>query len=337
MHAVRLDAPGEQLRLVDVPTPEPSGTEVRIRVAGCGVCHTDLHIVDGSQPRVDLPRILGHEIAGWVDAVGPEADDSITGDAVLVHGGWGCGECRECASGAEQRCAVGRSPGFQADGGYADCMIVPHPRHLVSLGSLDPVTAAPLADAGLTPYHAVRRAQPWLRAGARVLVIGCGGLGQFALQFLRLLPDAGRELAIVVAERSASRMARATELGADEVLLDPDAQIVQPVDVALDFVGSDETLALSADVVAPDGLVMLVGESGGRLPFGFERPSVETWLTTTAWGSIADLRDVVDLAQGGEIHWDVERMPLTEAAAAHQRLRRSEPGGRIVLEPTTRP
>ena len=195
MRAVRLDAPGRPLRVEDVPQPEPSGTEVRIRVAGCGVCHTDLHIVDGTQTRVELPLTLGHEVAGWIDAVGTDADSGLAaaglaiGDAVVVHGGWGCGTCRECASGAEQRCADGRSPGFQADGGYAEMMLVPHPRHLVDLGGLDPIEAAPLADAGLTSYRAVQRARPWLASGARVLVVGAGGLGQFALQYLRLLPD----------------------------------------------------------------------------------------------------------------------------------------------------
>src|SRR5262245_58280495 len=142
MRAVRLDAPGEPPRVVDVPMPEPAGTEVRIRVAGCGVCHTDLNIVDGTQPRVDLPLILGHEVAGWVDAIGPDAGTPLAaaglaiGDAVVVFGGWGCGACTDCRAGEEQRCATGRSPGFQADGGYAERMLVPHARHLVAIGAL---------------------------------------------------------------------------------------------------------------------------------------------------------------------------------------------------------
>ena len=238
-----------------------------------------------------------------MDALGPDVDRPAIGDAVLVHGGWGCGTCRECASGAEQRCPNGRSPGFQADGGYAEFMLVPHPRHLVSLGGLDPVAAAPLADAGLTPYRAVRRAEPWLRAGARVLVVGCGGLGQFALQYLRARSRPGRRRH----ELSAVRLERAIELGADTALLDPDAAALDgPADVVLDFVGSNETLALCAEVVAPDGLVVLVGEGGGGMSFGFERPSVEAWLTTTAWGSIGELREVVGLAAGGRLRWEVE-------------------------------
>jgi alcohol dehydrogenase, propanol-preferring len=342
MRAVRLDARGDPLRVEEIPLPEPSGTEVRISVAGCGVCHTDLHIVDGTQTRVELPLTLGHEVAGWIDAAGadaPLAESGLRiGDAVVVHGGWGCGTCHECASGAEQRCAEGRSPGFQADGGYAETMLVPHPRHLVQLDGLDPFAAAPLADAGLTSYRAVQRALPWLTSGARVLVVGAGGLGQFALQYLRLLPADAGQLFVVVAERSAARMERATELGADAVLHDPDsgaatAALRGPADAVLDFVGSDETLALAAEVVAPDGLVMIVGEAGGRLEIGFERPAIEGWVTTTAWGSIDELREVVRLARIGSVRAEVEVLDLSDAAAAHARLRVGDVSGRLVLAP----
>jgi propanol-preferring alcohol dehydrogenase len=344
MRAVRLHAPGEALQVTDVPLPEPSGTEIRVRVAGCGVCHTDLHIVDGSQPRVELPVTLGHEVAGWIDAIGPAAERMLkrhrldVGGAVVVSGGWGCGECRECAAGAEQRCASSRAPGFQVDGGYAQFMLVPHPRHFVPLRRLDPVRAAPLADAGVTPYRAVRRAEPWLVAGARVLVIGCGALGQFALQHLRLVPAAGRELFVAVRELSPSRLERATALGADLALLDGEPEmtlegLAGPADVVLDFVGTDTTLAHASAVVAPDGLVVLIGEAGGSLPFNFDHPPVESWLTTVAWGSHDDLRDVVRLAERGRLHWDVEPMPLERAAAAHARLREGNVPGRLVLVP----
>ena len=192
------------------------------------------------------------------------------------------------------------------------------------LGSLDPVRAAPLADAGLTPYRAVRRAEPWLKGGARVLVIGCGGLGQFALQYLRLLPAAGGELVVVVAERSAARLERATELGADIALLDADAAAAGgPAEVVLDFVGTDETLALASDMVAPGGLVMLVGEGGGETSFGFERPAVEAWLTTTAWGWIDELRNVRPSGRGSTNHMGCrgDRAPRCQSrarAASHR-------------------
>jgi propanol-preferring alcohol dehydrogenase len=346
MRAVRLHAPGEPLRVEEVPLPEPSGTEVRVRVAGCGVCHTDLHIVDGIQPRVELPLTLGHEVAGWIDKVGPDAEGLLrrhrleVGSPVLVFGGWGCGECRDCLAGEEQRCALSRAPGFQVDGGYAEFMLVPHPRHLVPLKRLDPVQAAPLADAGLTPSRAVRRAEPWLVAGARVLVIGCGALGQFALQYLRLLPEAGGELLVAVRELSPERLERATELGADIALLDGEPDMTLEAlgahaDVVFDFVGTDSTLSHASAVVAQGGLIVLVGEAGGSLSFGFDRQPVESWLTTVAWGSSEDLREVVRLAERGRLKWDVETVALNDAASAHERLRAGNVVGRVVLEPSS--
>jgi propanol-preferring alcohol dehydrogenase len=340
MLAVRSHVAGEPLRLEHVPVPEPVGTEVRVRVAGCGVCHTDLHIARSDRLRVTRPLTLGHEIAGWIDAAGPRARPVLRrariadGDAVLVFGGWGCGECRECSSGQEQRCERGTSPGFQRDGGYAEHVLVPDGRYLVPLRGLDPVEAAPLADAGVTPYRAVLRAAPWLTAGARVLLIGMGGLGQFAIQFLRRLPD----LTVAVRELDPDKLAIAAELGADLGLLAGDDSLVNlglggHADVVFDFVGTDDTLAYAARNVEPGGLISLVGEAGGHLPFGFDLPPVESYVTTTAWGSLDDLREVVRLASRGRLRWSVERMPLRKARSAHDRLLAGLVKGRIVLVP----
>ena len=344
MLAVRIHAPGEPLRLEHVPVPDPHGTQVRIRVAGCGVCRTDVHIAEGIQSRVELPVTLGHEVAGWIDAAGSEAGPLLRrhrlkeGDAVVVFGGWGCGTCRDCQGGAEQRCERSRAPGFQEDGGYAEHMLVPHPRHLVALRTLDPVVAGPLADAAVTSHRAVRRAAPWLAAGARVLVIGAGGLGQFALQHLRLVPRVGRDLVIAVRELDPARLERASELGADVGLLAAEPQMVRdalggPADVVLDLVGTDGTLAHATSVVAPGGLVALVGEAGGTARFGNADTPPESWLTTVAWGSRDDLREVVRLAERGRLRWETERMALADAAEAHRRLRAGEVRGRVVLVP----
>ncbi|HET6745146.1 MAG TPA: alcohol dehydrogenase catalytic domain-containing protein [Candidatus Limnocylindria bacterium] len=340
MLAVRSHQAGEPLRIEHVPVPEPSGDEVLVRVAGCGVCHTDLHVARTDRLRVTRPVTLGHEIAGWLDAAGPQASAGLRrariamGDPVLVFGGWGCGECRECALGQGQRCERGESPGFQRDGGYAEHVLVPHARYLVPLRGLDPVEAAPLADAGLTPYRAVARAAPWLISGARVLLIGLGGLGQFAIQFLRRLPD----LTIAVRELDPDKLQTAADLGADLGLLAGDESLVSlglggHADVVFDFVGTDETLTYAARNIEPGGLISLVGEAGGHLSFGFDQPPVETYMTTTAWGSIEDLREVVRLAARGRLRWTVERMPLRKARSAHDRLLAGRVKGRIVLIP----
>ncbi|HEY7526983.1 MAG TPA: alcohol dehydrogenase catalytic domain-containing protein [Candidatus Limnocylindria bacterium] len=340
MLAVRSHAAGDPLRLEQLPIPEPTGSEVRVRVAGCGVCHTDLHLARTDRLRVTRPLTLGHEITGWVDAAGPDAARALRrarinpDEAVIVFGGWGCGACRECAAGEEQRCLDGASPGFQRDGGYAEYVLVPHPRHLVPLRGLDAVDAAPLADAGVTPYRAVMRASPWLDAGARVLLIGMGGLGQFAIQFLRRVSG----LTIAVRELDPDKLAIAEELGADLGVLGGDESLVSlglggHADVVFDFVGTDDTLDYAARNVEPGGLVCLVGEAGGRLAFGMERPPIESYLTAAAWGSLDDLRQVVRLASRDRLRWNVERMPLRKARSAHDRLLAGKVRGRIVLVP----
>jgi propanol-preferring alcohol dehydrogenase len=340
MLAVRTHAAGEPLRLEDVPVPVPRGTEVLIRVAGAGVCHTDLHVARTDRIRVERPVTLGHEVSGWIAGMGADAGGHLRkarvheDEPVAVFGGWGCGDCRECKTGDEQRCAQSRAPGFQVDGGYAEYLLVPHPRHLVSLGKLDAVDAAPLADAGITSFRAVRRAAPWLAEGSRALLIGLGGVGQFAVQFLRRLPD----VHIGVREIDPDKVQRAAELGADVAFLSGEEDLIftglgGPADVVFDFVGSDETLALAVRFVAPGGLISLVGEAGGALEYSFEALPVEATLTTTSWGSHDDLRDVVQLARRHSLHWTVDRMPLREAAAAHDRLAAGQVPGRLVLVP----
>jgi propanol-preferring alcohol dehydrogenase len=305
------------LVLEDRPAPEPAGGEIVVRVRGAGVCRSDLHIVEGHWPDMRLPLVLGHEIAGEADGIG----------AVVVYASWGCGSCPACTGGDEQLCPDAAEAGWARDGGYAELVLVPSARYLLPLEGLDPVRAAPLADAGVTPYRAVRRISHLIRSGDTAVVVGAGGLGQFAIQYLRLLSDAR----VIAVDRVEAKRRRAIDLGADEAV-SPD-ELDSPARVVLDFVGSDATLALATRVVERGGAVVQVGEGGGEVPFAFGRVPWEATFTTSVWGSSADLATVLGLAQSGQIDWHVETIPLEHADEALERLRRGDVLGRLVLTP----
>jgi propanol-preferring alcohol dehydrogenase len=315
MRAAVLHQLGSRLVLAEHPDPEPRGEEVLVRVDACGVCHSDVHQVDWGARH--LPIVPGHEIAGVADELGP----------VLVHAAWGCGRCAHCRRGDEQLCPDLLQPGFERDGGYADAVLVPSAQYLIPLGGLDPVRAAPLADAGLTAFRAARRVCDRLGRGSTALVVGAGGLGQFAIQYLRLLSEAR----VVVLERDESRRARALELGADEA--PPPGESLPEADAVLDFVGSDETLALAAGAAKRQAIVVQVGIGRGRVPFGIQAVPWESIFTTCLFGSRRELVEVLDLARRGELEWHVEPLPLGQANEALDRLRGGDVLGRLVLVP----
>lgn len=246
----------QPLRLVERRRPVPRGEQVLVRVLATGVCHSDVHIADGAVSGIRLPLVLGHEVAGEVPELGP----------VLVYAAWGCGTCAWCRRGEEQLCPDAVEAGWGADGGSAEWMVVPSRRYLIPLGDLDPVRAAPLADAGVTPYRAVRRALPWLTEGDTALVIGIGGLGQFAVQYLKVMA----RVRVVAVDRDPAKLRRAAELGADETRLPGEAASVPPARAVFDFVGARRTLALAAGAVQPGGVIVQVGRaaSGGKSKAG---------------------------------------------------------------------
>ena len=182
---------GQDPELMEVPDPTPGPGEVVVKVGAAGACHSDLHVLYELDVSAvwDLPMTLGHETAGWVHAVGRGVTEVGEGDAVAVYGAWGCGFCGHCAVGVENYCerpSLIGGGGLGADGGMADYLLVPHQRHLVPLpDGLDPVTAAPLTDAGLTPYHAIRRSWPKLTPDATCVMVGVGGLGHVGVQIAR--------------------------------------------------------------------------------------------------------------------------------------------------------
>jgi len=191
MRAARLLVGGSSLELVNVAVPEPHGDAVRVRVTGAGVCHSDIHVLDGYfNATVRRPVTMGHEIAGVVDAVGPECASLDIGTPVVVMVGWGCGHCNWCVAGFEQLCPSGDEAGSTADGGFAEYVLVPHRRHVVPIGAIDPLAATPMGCAALSAYAAVKRVLPWTSTGGSVAILGAGGLGTYAVHYAARLTGA---------------------------------------------------------------------------------------------------------------------------------------------------
>ena len=345
MQAVRLVRWNSEPQLVEVATPRPGAGEVLLRVDAAGLCHSDLHIVEwpeGTLP-IELPFTLGHETAGTVAALGPGVNGVSEGDRVVVHSRWGCGTCWHCLQGIENRCrravtdAAGFGGGIGRDGGLAEYMIVPSARYLVAIDGLDPACAAPLTDAALTPYHAIRRCAHQLRPGAIALVIGVGGLGHMAVQILRAIST----VHIVAVDRRQEALELASAAGAHTTLaageltpeqlraeLGPDG-----ADLVLDCVASEGTLELGAAAVGVGADLCYVGRGGGSIPVSPATLPFECSVHLPSWGSLPELVEVVALAQAGAIRTEVQRIRLDQAIEGYRRLRRGEVVGRAVVAP----
>jgi propanol-preferring alcohol dehydrogenase len=318
MKAAVLHRFGSPLAIEELRTPEPKGDEILVRVKGVGVCHSDLHISDGRYPNLPLPLVLGHEIGGEAEGIGE----------VLVYASWGCKSCALCSEGDEQLCVKAVEAGWVRDGGYADYVIVPSRRYLLPLDGLDPIRCAPLSDAGVTPYRVVRRVSGWLlKDGSTAVVLGVGALGQFAIQYLKLLTGAH----VVAVDLNEGKLRRALELGADEAVLPEN--MTGSARAVLDFVGSDETLALAVRILERGGILAQVGEAGGKMPFGMGFVPHESFFTTSIWGSMQDLSAVLGYARGDKLDWQVETLPLEAVNEALTRLRKGDVLGRLVLTP----
>ncbi|MCU4578780.1 NAD(P)-dependent alcohol dehydrogenase [Acinetobacter courvalinii] len=342
MKAVRYIQAGKPPEIVDLPRPEPGPGQVLLRVAAAGVCHSDLHLLDHG--RFTNPFTLGHENSGYIAGLGEGVTGFKEGDAVAVYGAWGCGHCHSCQHSAENYCHHLKSPhtiggGLGEDGGMAEYMIVPSPRQLVSLGKLDPVLAAPLSDAALTPYHAIKAALPWLTPDASVVVVGIGGLGHMAVQILRALTSAQ----IIACDIDDSKLAHAKALGADHLVSTRDAAAARHAiralvgergaAVALDFVGAQPTIDLCASIVGFASRLTIVGLGGGILHYGANKPPYGCEVNVPFWGTRAELMEVIALAEAGRIHSEVERFPLEDAPKVYERLREGKIHGRAVLIP----
>lgn len=341
MKAARLHAYGRPLVVEDVPTPEPGPAEVIVRVAGAGFCHSDLHVIDGEiQVLPRMPLILGHENAGFVASTGKGVTGVREGDPVAVFGGWGCGRCDYCVTGHDQLCQAPEWCGLSnRDGGYAEYLRVPAEKYLVKLGKLAPKLAAPLTDAALTPYRAIKKALPTLEPDHPVLVIGAGGLGQYGIKLLRILSGAP----VLVVETSTSKREAALSLGASVTLdaADPDlpAKLLEltrgGVSSAFDFVGSERTLQLALGATRTLGKVYQIGLAGGTARMKvMENVRFEVGFEATLWGTVKELREVIALVEDGRLALgESEFARLEDIQQVYSRLKRGEVRGRVIVTP----
>lgn len=346
MKALQHVAVGAEPEVREIPTPEPGPGEVLLRVTAAGVCHSDDFVMNNPPENfgIELPLTLGHEGAGEVVAVGAGVRGFDIGTNAVVYGPWGCGNCWFCAQGLENYCSRAAElrifpPGLGAPGAIAEYLVVDSPRHLVPIGDLDPVATVPLTDAGLTPYHAIKRSLGKLRPGSWTVVIGSGGLGHVAIQLLRHLTSTR----VIALDVNYEKLDFARSVGAHEaVLSDANAagnvrKITGPAGagLVLDFVGFQPTIDTAMAVAGVDSDVTIVGlgdgKSGARIGFGVS--PYEATATTPYWGARAELIELIDLAHDGVLDIAVERFSLDEAPEAYRRLAAGTLRGRAVVVP----
>lgn len=324
------DLAGDLVELAEVPRPEPQGPhDVVVRMAGAGVCRTELHILAGEIP-VELPHVLGHENAGFVEAVGSGVATVKAGDPVLCYPFISDGRSDPERDGLDQWAPERVTPGINAPGGFATHLLS-HERAMVKLpDGVDPTDLAPLTDAGLAAYRACAKLA--LRPGDTVVVFGAGGLGHLAIQILAAISPAR----VVATDVRADALALAEECGAAAVVQPEKLTSVlgnsQPAAV-LDFVGSDETAAAGLHLLGFGGHYVAVGVGGTlRIPI-FDLVGGEKKIEGVYVGSYRDLVEVTDLALSGKLVPRVTRYPLDQANQALSDLASGRITGRAVLVP----
>jgi propanol-preferring alcohol dehydrogenase len=340
---------GEPLQLNEQPTPQPAGTEVLLKVLAAGVCHSDLHLADGYfdlgggkrmslQDRgMKLPVTLGHENVGEVVAVGPEAKGVKVGDRRLADPWIGCGSCAPCRRGEDFLCRAMRSLGVFSNGGYADYLIVPHPRYLFDIGDLPPERAAPLACSGITTYSALKKVAT-LKSEPTV-IIGAGGLG---LMCLGLHQKLGGHSAIVVdidpVKRNAAKQAGAAAV-IDGTASDASQQIIDLTNggawAVIDLVGSSASARVGYDSLIKGGKYIIVGLFGGDLTVSLPPiPMRALTIQGSYLGSLTEMAELIELVRRTGLPLvPVTTRPLKDVNAAMDQLRAGKIVGRVVLTP----
>jgi D-arabinose 1-dehydrogenase-like Zn-dependent alcohol dehydrogenase len=340
---------GQPLQFNETVTPQPKGSEVLLKVLAAGVCHSDLHLADGyfdlgggkklslQERGMKLPVTLGHENVGEVVAVGPEAKGVKIGARMLADPWIGCGNCAACQRNEDNLCMAMRSLGVFINGGYADYMIVPHPRYLFDIGDLDPARAAPLACSGVTTFGALKKVTTLKREPT--VIIGAGGLG---LMCLSLHGKMDGHSAIVVdidpVKREAAKKAGAVAV-VDPKAADAADQIRKLTNggawAVIDLVGSSQSARLGYDSLTKGGKYIIVGLYGGDLTVSLPPiPMRALTIQGSYVGSVPEMEELMDLVRRkGLPDVPVSTRPLKDVNAVHDELRAGKVTGRVVLTP----
>jgi alcohol dehydrogenase, propanol-preferring len=349
MRACRVVAYRSPLEIVELPTPEPFGTEVLIEVTACGVCHSDVHYWHGGydlgngrmltleERGVRLPMVLGHEPIGRVVALGRDAVGVSVGETRLVYPWIGCGRCPRCEAGRDNDCLSMQTIGLFRPGGYATHVLVPHSRYLVDTSGLEDTYAATLACAGLTAWSALSKIKVEYADDA-IVMIGAGGVGLTAAGFARKLWEAP----IVMVDKDASRLELAQSMGATQVVRAGGKAAASirdaihgPAAAVIDFVGSPETAELGLSVLRKGGAMVMIGLHGGSwpLPIPF-LPLRNVSLVGSLTGTVEETRQVVDFVRTKRpARAPVSTVPLESAQQALMNLESGTGSGRQVLVP----
>ncbi|ADJ46103.1 alcohol dehydrogenase [Amycolatopsis mediterranei S699] len=341
MKAVRLQKYHQHPVIEDVLQPRATGPfDVVVKIGGAGVCRTDLHIIEeqwAEKSGVELPYTIGHENAGWVHEVGPAVTNVEVGDTVILHPTPTCGLCHACRTGDDMHCPNGSFPGISSDGGMAEYLLT-SARACIKLDpSTEPSDVAALADAGITAYHAVRKAVPHLYPGTACVVNGAGGLGHIGIQSLRALTAAR----VIVVDRNADALELASTLGADFTVLADGKQVEAVLDLT-DGNGAEVVLDFVAEQGAQQDAFAMTRRAGSHFVIGYgsniEIPTIDIISTErniigNLVGTYNDLAELMVLAQAGKVTLHTKKYPLDAALDALADLDAGRVRGRAILTP----
>ena len=341
MKAVRLHEFHQSPTVDDVPDPKISGPlDVIVKIGGAGVCRTDLHIIEGqwdAAMHTPLPYVLGHENAGWVHEVGSAVTNVQPGNTVILHPTPTCGLCHACRAGDDMHCENASFPGLSRDGGMAEYLLT-SARACIKLNpETRPQDVAALADAGITAYHAVRKAIPLLYPGTTCVVIGAGGLGHIGIQCLATLTAT----TIIVVDANPDALKLASELGAQHTVVADGSQRQAVADltgglgahVVLDFVAEQGAEADGWAMTRRAGSYFVIGYGGTVHIPTLDIISTERNIIGNIVGTYNNLAELMALAQAGKVTLHTRVYPLDAAVEAFAELDAGRVRGRAILVP----